>query len=133
MIAQISITFGNGTSLQLQLCASSCHSLIWVDVFCFRPSALCRSYIYIYIYIYPSRKLINYSHGSWVELEIFVWRLSCGTDIFIKTTPTHTYIYKLFYYIQTFLFDKLYIYTHPTKKKKNLVFLIKIMFDDNFS
>ena len=62
---------------------------------------------------------------------IFVWEgLSCGTNIFIKTTP-HIYIYiyihththfLLFYihtyiYIHTFLFDKLYIYTHSKKKK----------------
>ena len=115
MIAQISITFGNGTSLQFQLCASSCLLLQ-----AYSTLQKFYIYIYIYIYIYPLRKLINYTLGSWVELEIFVWRLSCGTDIFIKTTPTHTYIYKLFYYMQTFLFDKLYIYTHPTKKKKKL-------------
>ena len=60
---------------------------------------------------------------------IFVWEgLSCGTNIFIKTTP-HIYIYiyththfLLFYihtyiYIHTFLFDKLYIYTHSKKKR----------------
>ena len=68
-----------------------------------------------------------------MESGIFVWRgSSCGTNIFIKTTPTyiHTYIYiyicihTLFYYyiythihIHTFLFDKLYVYTHLIKKK----------------
>ena len=67
---------------------------------------------------------------------------SCGTNILVKTTSTyiHIYIYIYIYidthvfllYIYTFLFDKLYIYTHP-KKKKNLVFLIKIMFDDDLS
>ena len=39
----------------------------------------------------------------------------------------YTHIYTHF-----FLFDKLYIYTHSTKKKKkNLVFSIKFMFDDD--
>ena len=38
-------------------------------------------------------------------------------------------------YIHIFLFDKLYIYTQPTKKKKqkSLVFSIKIIFDGNLS
>ena len=58
---------------------------------------------------------------------------SCDANIFIKTTSIHTYIHicTLFYYIypyvHTFLFDKLYIYTHP--KKKSSVFSIKIIFD----
>ena len=62
---------------------------------------------------------------------------SCGTNIFMKINDTyihtyiHTYIYMyicihtlFFYYIHThihihtFLFDKLYVYTHPIKKKK---------------
>ena len=46
---------------------------------------------------------------------------SCNTNISIKTSLTHTYIYihahVFLLYIHTFLFDKLYIYTHPTKKK----------------
>ena len=53
-------------------------------------------------------------------------RLSCDTNIFIKTT-LHTYIYIYIYthtffyyiythiYIHTFLFDKLYICTHQKK------------------
>ena len=51
---------------------------------------------------------------------------SCSTNIFIKIIPhiyihryiyiyTHTHVFLL--YIHTFLFDKLYIYIHPTKKK----------------
>ena len=43
---------------------------------------------------------------------------------------THTHTFLL--YIRTFLFDKLYIYTHPTKKK-SLVFSIKIIFDGDLS
>ena len=65
------------------------------------------------------------------KLKIFGWSPSCGSNIFIMTTPTH--IYK---FIHTFLFDKLYIYTHPSKKikiKKILVFSIKIMFVGNLS
>ena len=70
-------------------------------------------------------------------------RLSCDTNIFIKTTP-HTYIYIYIYthtffyyiythiYIHTFLFDKLYICTHQ-KKKNLLLFSIKIMFDSDIS
>ena len=53
---------------------------------------------------------------------------SCSTNIFIKIIPhiyIHRYIYIYIYththvfllYIQTFLFDKLYIYIHPIKKK----------------
>ena len=64
-----------------------------------------------------------------VESGIFVWGPSYGTNIFIKTTSyTHTYIHihAFFFffnnYIHTFLFDKLYIYTHPTKKKKFSIF-----------
>ena len=56
---------------------------------------------------------------------------SCSTNIFIKIIPhiyIHRYIYIYIYthththtffllYIHTFLFDKLYIYIHPIKKK----------------
>ena len=56
---------------------------------------------------------------------------SCSTNIFIKTIPnTHIHMFFFFFIIYTFLFDKLYICTHPTKNK-NLVFSIKIMFDDD--
>ena len=56
-----------------------------------------------------------------MEPGIFVWGPSCNTNIFIKTTPyTHINTHAFFYYIHTFLFDKLYIYTHPTKKKLNI-------------
>ena len=42
---------------------------------------------------------------------------SYSSNIFIKITP-HTHIHTLFYYIHTFLFDKLYIYTHQTTTKR---------------
>ena len=49
---------------------------------------------------------------------------------------THTHIYTRFFIIYThmythFLFDKLYLHTHthPTTKKKKLIFSIKIIFD----
>ena len=46
---------------------------------------------------------------------------SYNTNIFIKTTSyTHINTYAFFYYTHTFLFDKLYIYTHPTKKELNI-------------
>ena len=53
---------------------------------------------------------------------------SCSTNIFIKTTPTHSHTYihththtfllYIHIYKHAFLFDKLYICTHPTNKKK---------------
>ena len=58
---------------------------------------------------------------------------SYSTNIFIKTT-SHIHIYTCFFIIYTFfyLISYIYIYTHQ-KKKKSLVFSIKIMFDGNFS
>ena len=61
------------------------------------------------------------------ELRIFIWGPSCSTNIFIKTTPTHTHIQTLFYYIHT-----QNIYTHTLNKKESL-FSIKIVFDGNLS
>lgn len=58
--------------------------------------------------------------------------LSCGTNIFIKTTsltPLTPHIYTLFYYIYTLIYLISYIYTHAQQKKKTLVFSIKIMFN----
>ena len=74
---------------------------------------------------------------SWSQKFLFK-ESSYSINIFIKITPVHTYIDTLFLlythiYTHTFLFDKLYIYTHPTKKKKNLVFLIKIIFNGDLS
>ena len=76
-----------------------------------------------------------------VDYKGFPAKLSCGTNIFIKTTLTHTYIYiythTFFYfiytrtYIYTLFYLISYIYTH-TPKKKGLVFSIKIMFDGDF-
>ena len=59
---------------------------------------------------------------------------SCSINIFIKTTPhpTHTHIHSFFYYIHTFFYLISYIYT-PKKKKKGLIFSVKIMFDGNLS
>ena len=57
---------------------------------------------------------------------------SCNTNIFIKATP-HTHIHTFFYYIHTLFYLMSYIYTHTQKKKKNLVFSIKIIFDGNLS
>ena len=55
---------------------------------------------------------------SWSQKFLF-GESSYSINIFIKITPVHTYIDTLFLlYTHTFLFDKLYIYTHPTKKKK---------------
>ena len=79
---------------------------------------------------------------SGAEQGIFFGRQSCGTNIFIKTTPnTHLYIHTVVFYLFIihihiyihFLFDKFFIYTHPKKKKKSLVFSIKIIFDGNLS
>ena len=80
---------------------------------------------------------------SGAELGILFGGLSCSTNIFIKTILTHTHTHTfllyththththIYIYTYTFLFDKLYTYTHLTEK--NLVFSIKIMFDDNLS
>ena len=53
----------------------------------------------------------------------------------IKNNPTHIYTHTHAFLLHThfFLFDKLYIYTYLTKKKKSLLFLIKIMFVGNIS
>ena len=67
--------------------------------------------------------------------EILFGGLSGGTNIFIETNlHTHIYVHTCFFiiYTHTFLFDKLYIYTHLTTTK-NLVFSIKIMFDSYLS
>ena len=73
-----------------------------------------------------------YFFGIKAELEIFVWGPSCSINIFIKVTP-HTYIHTFFYYMYTPFYLIRYIYTHPTQKKKGLVFSIKIMFNGDFS
>ena len=59
-----------------------------------------------------------------------------ATLIYLSRQLPHTYIYTYarFFIIYThFLFDKLYIYTQPKKKKKSLVFSIKIIFDGDLS
>ena len=56
------------------------------------------------------------SPSTGVEPGIFVWEGQVAALIYLSRqlpyTHTHTYIYT-----HTFLFDKLYIYTHPTKKR----------------
>ena len=53
---------------------------------------------------------------------IFIWRDQVATLIYLSKQPQHTHIYTHLLIIHTFLFDKLYIYTHPTKKKKFSIF-----------
>ena len=74
----------------------------------------------------------NFCLGGQVAALIHLSRQSSYTYIY-----THVFLLYTHTYIHTFLFDKLYIYTHPThtkkeKRKKNLVFSIKVMFDDDF-
>ena len=76
-------------------------------------------------------------HGRFDQGEVRNFYLrgpSCSTNIFIKTT-SHIHIYTCFFIIYTFfyLISYIYIYTHTPKKKKSLIFSIKIMFDGNFS
>ena len=71
-----------------------------------------------------------------VKLRIFVFFFWGGGGVVAlyiyqdNHTHTHIYTHTLLLYIHNFLFDKLYIHT---PKKKNLVFLIKIMFDGDIS
>ena len=47
------------------------------------------------------------------EPGIFVWEgLSCGTNIFIKTTLTHIYIYIYIHTHFFILYTHVHIYTH---------------------
>ena len=83
------------------------------------------------LYMSPPKKI----PGSWGGARNFYLRgPSCNTNIFIKTT-SHIHIYTCFFIIYTFfyLISYIYIYTHTQKKKKSLIFSIKIMFDGNFS
>ena len=72
----------------------------------------------------PWKKTIT----SRVELGIFVWGGQVAILIYLSRQLSYTYIYThvfLLYihtYIHTFLFGKLYIYTHPKKKKKISIF-----------
>ena len=62
-------------------------------------------------------------HGNQGRSQEFLFGgPSSNTNIFIKTIPyTHINTHAIFLlYTQTFLFDKLYIYTHPTKKELNI-------------
>ena len=60
----------------------------------------------------------NFCLGGQVTILIYLSR----------QPPAYTYTRAFLLYKHTFLFDKLYIYTHPTKKrkKKSLVFSIKL-------
>ena len=76
---------------------------------------------------------------------IFVWWLNYDANIFIKISPTRIYIYThythAFYYththtyiyIHTLFYLISYIYIPNQKKKKSLVFSIKIIFDSDLS
>ena len=56
-------------------------------------------------------KLLLIASHPGVKLGIFVWGDQVTTLIYLsRQPPTHIYTH-------TFLFDKLYLYTHPTKKK----------------
>ena len=46
------------------------------------------------------------------------WGGQVATLIYLSRQPSHTHIHTLFYYIHTFLFDKLYIYTHQITTKR---------------
>ena len=52
------------------------------------------------------------------ELRIFVWGGQVATLIYLSRQPPHTHIHAFLLYTDTFLFDKLYIYTHPTTTKR---------------
>ena len=60
----------------------------------------------------------------WGQIVILIYLSRQLSHVYIYT---HTFFYYIYTYIDTFLFDKLYIYAHPTQKKKK--FSIKIMFD----
>ena len=78
------------------------------------------------------REYLNtYSQGQ--SQEFLFGGPSYNNNIFIKTT-LHMHIYTCFL-LYTLFYLISYIYTHSQKKKKkkNLVFSIKIMFDGNLS
>ena len=60
---------------------------------------------------------------------------SCGTNIFIQTTLIYIYKYTHVFllYIYTHIYTLFYLisYINTPKKKKNLIFSIKVMFDDD--
>ena len=71
--------------------------------------------IKIFQNVFLSPFYIYYKGCAGAEPRIFVWEGQVATLIYLSRQASHTHI---FIYIHTFLFDKLYIYTHPTKKKK---------------
>ena len=86
--------------------------------------------------IYPQNVDISIRVSQGQSQEFLFGGAKCDANIFIKTTSTHIYIYtyaRFFIIYAHFLFDKLYIYTQPKKKKKSLVFSIKIIFDGDLS
>ena len=94
--------------------------------------AKARSGSYAWKNILKARKVILLGRGG--ARNFYLRGPSCSTNIFIKTT-SHIHIYTCFFIIYTFfyLISYRYIYTPKKKKKENLVFSIKIMFDGNFS
>ena len=69
------------------------------------------------------------------ESGIFVWEGQVAALIYLLRQPSYTYIYThFFYYIYTHIYTLFYLISYIytlTKKKKNLVFSIKVMFDDD--
>ena len=77
--------------------------------------------IKIFQNVFLSPFYIYYKGCAGAEPRIFVWEGQVATLIYLSRQASHTHIYiythVFLLYIHTFLFDKLYIYTHPTKKK----------------
>ena len=104
-------------------------------------------YVYIYIFFFKvsDRQLAcryivilccwGFSRG---EVKNFcLERSSCGINIYQDNS--HTYIYTHAFllhiniYIHTLFYLISYIYAHTQPKRKNLIFSIIIMFDDDLS
>ena len=94
--------------------------------------------IKIFQNVFLSPFYIYYKGCAGAEPRIFVWEGQVATLIYLSRQASHThifiYIHMLFYYIYTLFYLISYIYTHTQpKKKKNLVFSIKIMFNGDLS
>ena len=70
--------------------------------------------------------IFNHYYRQGRSQEFLFGGPSYNSNIFIKITP-HTHIHKFFYYIHTYLFNKLYIYTHQTTTKR-----AQVMFGNSF-
>ena len=99
--------------------------------------------IYIYIYILLQCIFLSHKdkHSQGRSQEFLFGRTELWHKIFIKTTLIYIYIYiythTFFYYIYThiytlfYLISYIYTLTQKRKRKKNLIFSIKVMFDDD--